>query len=183
MPSNHLIPCHPLLPPSVFPSIRVFSNESVTVFTVSPSICHEVVGSDPLIFIFECWVLSQLFHSPLSLLSRSTLVLFTFCHKGGVIWISVVIELLLAILFLDCASSSPALLMMYSAYMLNKQGDNIWPWHISSQFANSLFFQAPVLSVVSWPAYRFLRRQARWPGIPISWRIYQFVVIHTKDLT
>ena len=31
MPSNHLILCHPLLlPPSIFPSIRVFSNESVT---------------------------------------------------------------------------------------------------------------------------------------------------------
>ena len=30
MPSNHLILCHPLLlPPSVFPNIRVFSNESV----------------------------------------------------------------------------------------------------------------------------------------------------------
>ena len=30
MPSNHLILCRPLLlPPSVFPSIRVFSNESV----------------------------------------------------------------------------------------------------------------------------------------------------------
>ena len=29
-PSNHLILCHPLLlPPSIFPSIRVFSNESV----------------------------------------------------------------------------------------------------------------------------------------------------------
>ena len=29
MPSNHLILCHPLLPPSIFPSIRVFFNESV----------------------------------------------------------------------------------------------------------------------------------------------------------
>ena len=29
MPSNHLILCHPLLLSSVFPSIRVFSNESV----------------------------------------------------------------------------------------------------------------------------------------------------------
>ena len=28
MPSNHLILCHPLLPPSIFPSIRVISNES-----------------------------------------------------------------------------------------------------------------------------------------------------------
>ena len=29
MPSNYLIFCHPLLPPSIFPSIRVFSKESV----------------------------------------------------------------------------------------------------------------------------------------------------------
>ena len=29
LPSNHLILCHPLLPPSIFPSFRVFSNESV----------------------------------------------------------------------------------------------------------------------------------------------------------
>ena len=28
MPSNHLVLCHPLLPPLIFPSIRVFSNES-----------------------------------------------------------------------------------------------------------------------------------------------------------
>ena len=28
MPSNHLILCRPLLPPLIFPSIRVFSNES-----------------------------------------------------------------------------------------------------------------------------------------------------------
>ena len=32
----------------------------------------------------------------------------------------------------------------------------------------------------SWPAYRFLRRQVRWSSIPISFRIFQFVVIHTE---
>ena len=47
MPSNHLIFCCPLLPPSIFPSIRVFSNESVPhnrwlkywsfSFSISPS--------------------------------------------------------------------------------------------------------------------------------------------------
>ena len=37
----------------------------------------------------------------------------------------------------------------------------------------------PVLTVASWLAYMFLRRQVRWSGIPISWRIFQFVVIHT----
>ena len=38
MPFNHLILCHPLLLlPSVFPHIRVFSNESVWSFSISPS--------------------------------------------------------------------------------------------------------------------------------------------------
>ena len=48
MPSNHLILCHPLLlPPSIFPSIKVFSSESVLrikwpnywsiSFSISPS--------------------------------------------------------------------------------------------------------------------------------------------------
>ena len=50
MPPNHLILCHPLLPPSVFPSIRVFSNESALCirwpkywsfsFNISPSNEH-----------------------------------------------------------------------------------------------------------------------------------------------
>ena len=38
MPSNHLILCCPLLPPSVFPSIRVFSNESALRSRVSASV-------------------------------------------------------------------------------------------------------------------------------------------------
>ena len=37
----------------------------------------------------------------------------------------------------------------------------------------------PVLTVASWPPYRFLRSRVRWSVIPISWRIFQFVVIHT----
>ena len=51
MPSNHLILCHPLLlPPSIFPNIRIFSNESVLrirwpkywsfSFSISPSSEH-----------------------------------------------------------------------------------------------------------------------------------------------
>ena len=38
------------------------------------------------------------------------------------------LRFLLAILIPAYASSSPAFLMMYSAYKLNKQGDNIQPW-------------------------------------------------------
>ena len=51
MPSNHLVLCHPLLhPPSIFPSIRVFSNESAFptrwpnywsfIFNISPTNEH-----------------------------------------------------------------------------------------------------------------------------------------------
>ena len=50
MPSNHLILCRSLLPPSIFPSIRVFSNESAIrirwtkywsfSFNISPSNEH-----------------------------------------------------------------------------------------------------------------------------------------------
>ena len=58
--------------------------KSATVFTVSPCICHEVMGPNIMIFVFLMLALSQLFHSPLSLSSRSFLVPFTFCHKGGV---------------------------------------------------------------------------------------------------
>ena len=61
MPSNHLIVCHPLLLlPSIFPRIRVFSNESLLIkwpkywsfrFSVSPS--HEYSG---LIFFRIDWL-------------------------------------------------------------------------------------------------------------------------------
>ena len=62
--------------------------------------------------------------------------------------------------------------MMYLAYKLNKQGDNIQPWHIPFLIWNQLVVPGPVLTVASWPAYRFLRRQVRWSGIPISLRIF-----------
>ena len=46
----------------------------VAVSTVSPSICHEWWEWMPWSSFFECWVLSQLLHSPLSLSSRGCLV-------------------------------------------------------------------------------------------------------------
>ena len=46
-----------------------------------------------------------------------------------------------------------------------------------SQFLNQWAVLCPVLIVASSPTYRFLRRQVRWSGIPIS-RIFQFVVIY-----
>ena len=52
--------------------------KSVTVSTVSPSIWHEVMGPDAMILFSECWALSQLFHSPLSLSSRGSSVSLRF---------------------------------------------------------------------------------------------------------
>ena len=69
--------------------------------------------------------------------------------------------------------------MMYSAYKLNKQGDNIQLWRTPFPIWNQSVVPCPVLTVASWPAYRFLMKQIRWSGIPISFRIFQFIVIHT----
>ena len=57
---------------------------------------------------------------------------------------------------------------MYSAYKLNKQGDNIHPWCTPFPIWNQSVVPCPVLTVASWLAYRFLRSQVRWSGIAIS---------------
>ena len=67
---------------------------------------------------------------------------------------------------------------MYSVYKLNKQGDNIQPWCNPYLMWNQSVVPCPGLTVASWSAYRFLKRQVRWSGIPISFRIFQFVVVH-----
>ena len=87
---------------------------------------------------FECWVLSQLFHSPLSLSSRSSLVPLHFSTIRVVssAYLRLLI-FLLAILIPACASSSLAFRMMYSAYKLNKQGEIYSLDVILSQFGPS----------------------------------------------
>ena len=111
MPFNNLI-CRPhFLLPSIFPMAAVTvsrdfgarENKSVNASTVSPSMCHAVVGLGASLIaqlvknppamqetpcsipgsdgtrchdlsFFECWVSSQLFHSPLLPSSRISLV-------------------------------------------------------------------------------------------------------------
>ena len=116
----------------------------------------------------ECWVLSQHFHSPLSLSSRDSLVL----HFSAIrVVLSAYLRLLMflpAVLIPACVSSSPAFLVMYSAYKLNKQGDNIQPWRTAFPIWNQSVGPCSVLTVGSWPAYSFLTRQVRWSDIPTS---------------
>ena len=136
--------------------------KSVTVSIVFPRQQSAMKWWDrmPWSPFFECWVLSQLFHFPFSLSSRGSLVPL---HNGGTIRVvsSAYLRLLIflpAILIPACASSSPALLMMYSAYKLNKQGDNIQPWRTPFPIWNQ--------SIVPW-----------WLRLP--WWLRTFLVAQT----
>ena len=86
-----------------------------------------------------------------------------------------------AILIPTCASSSPAFLLMYSAYKLNKQGNHIQLWRTPFPIWNQSVVPYPVLTVAVWPAYRFLKRQVRWSGIPISFRIFHSLLWSTQS--
>jgi len=131
--------------------------KSATVSTVSPCTCHEGMGQDAIIFVF--WMLS--FKPSFSLFS------FTFINRlfsSSLSAIRVVssaylrlLIFLLATLIPACGSSSPVFLIMYSAYKLNKQGDNIQPWHILFPIWNKSVVPCPVLTVASWPAYNYSR--------------------------
>ena len=154
--------------------------KSLTVSIVSPSICHEVMGPDAMILVF--WMLS--FKTTFSL-SSFTFIKRLFGSSLSAIRVvsSAYLRLLIflpAILIPDCTSSSPAFLMMYSTYKLNKQGDNIQPWHTPFPTWNQSVVPCPVLTVASWPAYRFLKRHVSWSGIPISFRIFHSLLWSTQ---
>ena len=137
------------------------------------------MGPDTMILVF--WWLS---FNPTFSLSSCTFIKRLFSSMLSAIRVvsSAYLRLLiflLAILIPACASSSPAFSMMYSAFKLNKQGDNIQPWHTPFPIWNQSVVPCPVLTAVSWPAYRFLRRQVSWSGVLTFFKNFsQFVVIH-----
>ena len=133
------------------------------------------MGPDAMIFVF--WMLS---FKPTFSLSSFTFIKSLF-SSSSLSAISVVssayLRLLIflpAILIPACASSSPAFLMIYSAHKLNKQGDNIQAGCTPFPIWNQSVIPCPVLTVASWPAYRFLKGQVRKSGIPIS-----FIIFHS----
>ena len=122
-------------------------NKIFHCFHVSPSVCHKVMGLDARPSFFECWILSQLFHS-----SSFTFIkmLFSSSSLSAIRVVSSaylrLLTFLPVILIPACASSSPAFLMLYSACKLNKQGDNIKPWHTPFPIWNQSV-PCPVLTV------------------------------------
>ena len=148
---------------------------SVTVSIVSSSICYEIMGPDAMILVF--WILS--FKPVLSLSS------FTFIKRlfsSSLLSAIMVVSSAYLRLCQTCASSSLAFCKIYSSYKLNKQGDNIQPWRTPFLIWNQYGVPCLVLTVASWPAYRFLRRQVRWSGIPISLRILHSLLWSTRRI-
>ena len=149
--------------------------KSVTVSIVSPSICHEVMGPDAMIFVF--WMLS--FKSDFSLSSFtfikrlfhfSSLPAIRVVHIWGYWYFSLKSWFQLVL--------HPSQHFSWcTLHMLSKQGDNIQPWCTPFPIWNQSIVL--ILTLASWLAYKFHRRQVRWSSLPISFRIFQFIVIHT----
>ena len=139
--------------------LEIKRKKSFTVSVISPSICHGMMGLDAMIFVF--WMLS---FKPVFSLSPFTFIRRLYSSSSlsairVVCRISEFIDISPGNLDPACASSSLAFCMMYSAYKLNNQGDSIQLWHTPSQFGISQsFVPCSVLTIASWPAYRFLRR-------------------------
>ena len=164
------------------PSAVILEPQKIKSDTGSPSICHEVMGPYAMILVF--WMLS---FKPIFSLSSFTFIkrLFSSPSLSAIrVVSSAYVRLLIflsAILIPACASSNLAFHKMYTAYKLNKQGDNIQPWHTPFPIWNQSVVPCPVLTVAFWLAYRFLKRQVRWSGIPISWRIFHSLLWSTQS--
>ena len=127
------------------PSAVILESKKIKSATVSPSISHVVMGPDAMIFVF--WMLS---FKPTFSLSSFTFInrLFSSSSLSAIrVVSSAYLRLLIflpAILIPAYASSSPAFLMMYSAYKLNKQGNNIQPWRTPFPIWNQSVVPCPL---------------------------------------
>ena len=158
MPSNHLLLCHSLLPLPIFPSIRIFCNESALLmrwpkfwsfsFNISPS--NEYSG---LISFRMDW---------LDLLAvQGTLKSLLQHHSSKA-------------LILQCS----AFFMVQISHICITTGKTI-ALTIQSFVGKGHLVPCLVPAVTSWPAYGFLRRQVRWSSITISLRIFHSLLWST----
>ena len=99
------------------------------------SICYEVMGLDAMIQ-FDCWTLNHLFQSPVSPTSRGSLVPLHFLPLKWYHLLSEVVDISCCNLNSILWVIQPAFHMIYSAYNLNKQGENIQPWSIPFPILN-----------------------------------------------
>ena len=141
--------------------------KSVTVSSVSPSICHEVMGPDAMILVF--WMLS--FKPTFSLSSFTFQRLFSSSLLSAIrVAPSAHLRLLIFLLAILIAAWHFSWCTLHIRKI--SRVNNILPWCIPFPIWNQSVFPCPVLTVASWPAYRFLKRQVGWSGTPLSLRIF-----------
>ena len=144
----------------------------LTVSIIFPSIRHEMMRLESMNLVF--WMLS---FKPTFSLSSFTFIKRFFSSSSlsaKSMVSSAYLRLLIflpAILILIWASSRLVFCRMFSGYNLNKQGDKTQHWCTPFPICHQSVVSCPVLTIDSWTACKFLRRQVRWSGIVISWRI------------
>ena len=161
MPSSHLILCCPLLLLPLIPlSIKVFSNKS-TLRMRWPKYCSFSLSISP---------------------SSENPGLVSLRWTGRVICISEVIDISPG--NLDSSSCFFQLSIFHDVLCieLNKQGDNIQLWRTPFTIWNQSVVPCPVLTVASWPAYRFFKRPVSCSSIPISLRIFHSILWSTQSM-
>ena len=130
------------------------------------------MGPDAMILVF------MLNFKPAFSLSSFTLInrLFSSSLLSAIRVVSFVYLRLLiflpAVLILVYDLSSLEFCIVYSACKLSMQSDKIQPCHAPFPVFNQFIVPCPVLTVASWFAYRFFRRQVRWSNTPIPLRIF-----------
>ena len=135
--------------------------KSISISTFSSSIWFQS---------FECWVLSQFFHSPLSPSSRGSLVPF---HLLPLEWHYLPIW---GCWYFSWQSwfllvSHPA--YHFTWYTLHKSYIiRVTIYNLDVFLSQFLTIVKMSSSVVFWLAYGFLRRQVRWFGIPVTLRTF-----------
>ena len=159
-------------------------NKYLTVSIISISICHEMMGTDDMIFIL--WMLS--FKPTFSLSS------FTFIKRhfsSSLFAIRVVSFAYLRLLIFSWQSWFQLVCFIHP--------DIFWDiqiyWNISlhiNKISTVTIYSLDILlsrfgivccsiqTVASWPTYRFLRRQVRWSGISIPWRVFHSLLWFTQ---
>ena len=154
--------------------------KSVTVSIVYPSICHKVMGLNTLILVFEMLNFKPAFS--LSSFTFNMRIYSSFSHSTIEVISPAYLRLLifpLAILIPLCDSYSSAFCMTYK---LNNQGNNIQPLYTCFPIVNQFIVLCPVLTVLSWLTYRFLRRWIRWSGITICMNFPPRCDLHSQSL-
>ena len=113
-------------PPTVILELKQMKYDTVSTFL--PSICHVVMQPDAMLFAFLMLTFKPVFSLSSFTFMKRLLSSSSFSAIKEVSSAYLILSILLqAILIPACESSSPAFCMMYSAYKLNKQGDNIQP--------------------------------------------------------